>query len=90
MKGSLDQPIGRLVHYHTAEEFQQNNKGQAVYWHADGSSLTTLCSPIYIDQNQRIVDGLTDQAGQGLEILRRDKSLNSCCIPSDCLAFQTG
>ena len=81
MDGFLDQPIGRLVHYHTSEEFDQHNKGQAVYWHSDTSTMTALCSPIYLGENGDIVNGLTDEPGHRLEILRRDKNHTVAAFP---------
>lgn len=38
----------------------------------------------------KVVPNLSDEQDHGLEILRRDKSVNSCCIPPDCLALQIG
>jgi isopenicillin N synthase-like dioxygenase len=87
---TLTRPVGRLVHYHTSVEFEENNKDQAVYWHSDTSSITSLCSPIYMDQDGNVVEGMSDEAGHGLEILKRDGTINSCCIPPDCLAIQIG
>jgi isopenicillin N synthase-like dioxygenase len=87
---AIANPVGRLIHYHTSREFTQINKEEAVYWHSDTSSITALCSPIYMNEKNEVVPNLSDEPGHGLEILRRDGSQNSCCIPSDCLAIQIG
>jgi isopenicillin N synthase-like dioxygenase len=86
----LKRPFGRLIHYHSSLDFDHKNKEEAVYWHSDTSSLTTLCSPIYLDKDGHIVPSMTDEPEHGLEILKRDGSVNSCCIPSDCIALQIG
>lgn len=83
-------PFGRLIHYHTSVEFAEHNKDEAVYLHNDTSTLTALCSPIYMDENNKVVPDLTDEEGHGLEILKSDGNLYSLSIPKTCLAIQLG
>ena len=43
--------------------------------------MTALCSPIYLGENGDIVNGLTDEPGHRLEILRRDKNHTVAAFP---------
>lgn len=80
-KDTLQQGTGRLIHY-GSDKSSTENSGTSIFWHSDITSLTSLCSPMYMDENEKVVHGMTDEPGQGLEILRRDKTLNSCPIPT--------
>lgn len=71
-------------------ELDQNNKEESVYWHCDNNSMTVLCSPVYLDKDGKIVPSMTDEPGHGLEVLKQDGTINSCCIPPDCMAVQIG
>lgn len=60
---TLGQPVGRLIHYH---DFHNENKGEGIFWHSDSTSITAVCSPLYMDQYGKEVPEMADEPGQGL------------------------